>query len=114
MLVDAFLPGAKSTVLISVTGSNQTIDLTAAVNLCNGEFLELNNRSGTVDVFVELTDNANKTAAVIPVAATSPGSYVVAAGACKIIRRLPGQTQLSVIGASAGPSSFYVSGGVGI
>jgi hypothetical protein len=102
MLTDAFLPTPLGTRTVTVTGAAQTVALP------DGEFLELQNADAAAVFFVETTRLTGTTPVLVAAVATG---YPILPGQSKVIRRRPGDSSLSVIGAAGG--TLYVSGGVG-
>jgi hypothetical protein len=105
--IDAFKPDYTGTVTIAVTAASQTVPIPG-----NGEFLEVQNTSATVVIFIVSTFVGGAAAAVAT-------SYPVLPGQSKLIRRnwqsnVPQDNAVSVIGGAAGPTTVYVTPGMGI
>jgi hypothetical protein len=106
--IDAFKPDYTGTVTIAVTGASQTVAIPG-----NGEFLEVQNAGATVVIFIVSTFMPNGAAAAVAT------SYPVLPGQSKLIRRnwqsnVPQDNAVSVIGGAAGPTTVYVTPGMGI
>lgn len=122
-ITDAFLPSNLTTTTVSVGAAVThgafpiTPNPSGAVNppwRSGGEYIEVQN-AGAVTVFLETGPGTLvggvQTCAVV---ATVAASYPILAGQSKIIKRAPGDTHFSVIGAAAGPTTLFMSLGNGI
>ena len=95
----AFAPGA--TITLSVTGSSGTGSIAS-----NANSLEIQN-AGSVIVFVRVGASASVGSAVIT-------DYPILPGMSKIITKAYGADTIAAIGASAGPTTVYVTSGEGM
>jgi hypothetical protein len=111
-LQNTFTPGVLAQTTCSVNASSQFFAI-PATNGGTGQFaqggdsIELYN-AGPAIVFYESCGGSNGI-----IAATVANSAVVGVGQCKINGMHPGDTGVSIIGASAGPSTVYVTRGSG-
>ena len=120
MMIDAFLPSNLATITLSVAAAVQHAALpVGTISPINnwrvgGEYLEVQNTGG-VNVFME-TGPGGEVGGVqtCNVVATVAASYPVLPGQCKVIRRAPGDTHMSIIGAAAGPTVVFVTAGNGV
>jgi len=120
-ITDAFLPSNNSTVTVSVGAGVThgafpiTPNPSGAVDppwRSGGEYIEVQN-AGAVTVFLETGPGTNVPTTCAVVAAVA-SSYPILAGQSKIIKRAPGDTNFSVIGAAAGPTTLFMTLGNGI
>lgn len=97
----------QATLAISVTGSSAT---TALPSIGVGEVrqVELTN-GGTVTVFVEF--GASTVTATVPTGTAN--AYPILSGQTKVVTVKPTTTHIAAIGASAGPTTLYVTLGIG-
>lgn len=102
MQVDAFKPALAGTTVLSVTDSSQSLTLTT------GSYLEIQNPSATVTIFVEQARNGTTATA------NTTTSYPILPGQSKIVRRHEGCTIMAYIGSAAGPTTAYVTTGEGV
>jgi len=119
---EPFLPAKLGQTTLSVTGAVQHLRLPVGGSNAaadppiaqGGEAIAISN-NGSVVVFLE-TGPGQPVAGVetCNIVATVANSYPILPGQTQIIRRFPGDTHMSIIGASAGPTAVFVSVGNGI